>query len=308
MVELIDRFWQHVKNTYRDRNGSPSNHAEKFRLALKPLKMLYGKAAADAFGPLALKAVRDQFIQAGLARTSVNERVGYIKQMFAWGVENEIVSPSVHHALSALKGLRRGQTLARETEPIKPVSEQDVIAIRDHVSPQVWAIIQLQLLTAARPGEILIMQAIDLDTSERVWLYHPRDHKTAYRGHDRTVFIGPRGQEVIKAFLVGLPLDAPLFSPREAEFERHAKARTHRRPNQQPNSKKTNRSLGGRYTPGSYRRAIEYGCKTASVPVWTPHPLRLPSRPGHRRRYAGNPLRRRTHINTVATRQRTGTQ
>ncbi len=65
-----------------------------------------------------------------------------------------------------------------------------------------------------------------------------------------------------------------LFSPREAEAERRARAETHRRPNQKPTKRKTDRRLGETYTPVAYRRAIERACEAADVPRWTPHRLR----------------------------------
>jgi len=49
---------------------------------------------------------------------------------------------------------------------------------------------------------------------------------------------------------------APLFSPREAEHERHALASVHRRPNQKLNPPMSDRIVGERYSTASYRRAI----------------------------------------------------
>lgn len=39
--------------------------------------------------------------------------------------------------------------------------------------------VQMQLLTAARPGEVCIMRPCDIDRSGRIWVYKPKDHKTA---------------------------------------------------------------------------------------------------------------------------------
>jgi integrase len=44
------------------------------------------------------------------------------------------------------------------------------------VSRQVWALIQLQLLTGARAGELVGMRPIDLDTSGRIWMFSPQEH------------------------------------------------------------------------------------------------------------------------------------
>ena len=89
------------------------------KLAVRPLKALYGRTNASAFGPLALKAVRERMIQEDLCRHLVNQRIGRIKRMFAWGVENELLPATVFHALQAVKGLRRGRSHARESEPVR---------------------------------------------------------------------------------------------------------------------------------------------------------------------------------------------
>ena len=69
-------------------------------------------------------------------------------------------------------------------------------AIKPYVSRQAWGLVRLQLLTAARTGELVIMRPIDLNMSGTVWTYTPESHKTAHHGHRRTIYIGPRGQAV----------------------------------------------------------------------------------------------------------------
>lgn len=137
-----------------------------------------------------------------------------------------------------------------------------------------WALIQLQLHTAACGGELVPMRPIDLDTNGEVWTYTPADHKNLYRGHQRTIYIGPRAQAIIREFIVDRPVDAYLLSPIDAQAERRANARTRRHPRQPQTPRKTNRKLGSHYTSPSYRRAIERACRLAEVPVWAPHRLR----------------------------------
>ena len=48
-------------------------------------------------------------VQAGtLCRNQVNRYTGYIKRIFAWGVEEEIVQANVIHALRTVKDLKAG--------------------------------------------------------------------------------------------------------------------------------------------------------------------------------------------------------
>src|SRR5690606_18558207 len=150
-----------------------------------------------------------------------------------------------------------------------------------HVSRQVWALVQLQLLTAARPGELLPLRAIDIVTRGPVWTYEPARHKNAHRGHSRTIYFGPRAQAVLRPSLDERPLQAPLFSPKAAEDERRAKLFAERvTPLSCGNRPGTNRRRSPKREPGevytlsTYRRAIQRACERANVPAWSPHRLR----------------------------------
>jgi integrase len=151
------------------------------------------------------------------------------------------------------------------------------------------------------------MRAVDLDMtsddcadpSKRLWFYCPADHKTAHHGHKRRIYLNSRAQEIIRPFLSGRAVDAFLFSPAEAEAERHTVQREHRRSPVQPSQvqraeraarRKQKRAPGQHYTEASYRRAIARGCVQADrqahrenptipqdqviVPTWHPHRLR----------------------------------
>src|SRR5262249_17769482 len=155
----------------------------------RPLRKLYGHTLASDFGPLALKAVRSAMLEAGLCRNEINKRVGKIVRVFKWGTENELVTASVYHGLKAVSGLRKGRSEARESEPVKPVPEAFVQAVRPHVARQVWAMIQLQLFTGMRPGEVCQMRTCDVNTAGKVWTYIPQSHKTEHHGKGREIYL-----------------------------------------------------------------------------------------------------------------------
>jgi integrase len=293
--EVAARFWQHAEKHYRHLDGTITNELNDFKYSLRPLKNFYGHTVAKDFGPLALKAVRQKMIdgyehpkygpQQPLCRGVVNQRIGRIRRMFKWAVENELVPPSVLLGLQAVRGLQKGRSQARETEPVKPVPETFVEAILPHLRPPVAAMVRLQLLTGMRPGEVVIMRAIDLDMTGKVWLYRPGSdqgtygsHKTAYRGQHRIIPIGPRGQEIIRQWLKP-DLYAYLFSPRETMDALRLKQRQERKTKVQPsqmNRRKRNprRKPGDRYRVGSYAVAIARACEKAGVPHFHPHQIR----------------------------------
>lgn len=297
--EIVLAYVQHGKEYYA---ASPME-IEKIRIALRPLKELFGRTPAHAFGPLKLKAVRQRLldrqtrviprtvivgdrkivqkrsVEYYLARRTINMRIEIIKRMFKWAVENEMVPADIHHALSAVTGLKAGRSSAKDRPPVRPVSDAVVEATLPFVSRHVGGLIQLQRLTGARSGELVIMRGCDIDKSNpSLWVYRPTKHKTAYRGQKREIYLGPKAQEILEQFLTGDP-DGYVFSPKKAHQERLAMLRKARKSKVQPSQicrKKPNpkRKPGDLFTIYSYRHAIASGSKKAGVPQWHPHQLR----------------------------------
>jgi integrase len=147
--------------------------------------------------------------------------LGRIKNIFRWAVSEELIPPAVHQALATAANLKRGRSEARESVKVMPVPGPHVDAVRQFVSRQVWAMIQFQMRTGARPGDVALMRLIDIDTSETVWKYRPQTHKTEHHGHDRVIYIGPDAQEVLREFM-DRSVSSYVSSPKEAEAERRA--------------------------------------------------------------------------------------
>jgi integrase len=231
----------------------------------------------------------------GLGRTTINKYIDNIKRMFRWGAETEVVPPAVFHGLQAISGLRKGRCEAREYGPVKPVAEAFIEAVKDHVSDQVWAMIQLQVFTGMRPGEVVVMRGQDIDTTGKLWVYTPQHHKTEHHGIARAIYLGPKAKEVVQKFMKP-ELGAYLFDPRDAVEAFNAAKRKGRRTPMTPSQAKRTRKQEPKkqplehYTTESYRRAVARGCQKANqiahkkdqdkpmgqvlVPQWHPHQLR----------------------------------
>ena len=220
VVELLAAFMRHARRYYRGPDGKSTHEVETYAGLVRRLKTLYGPTRVPDFGPLALKAVRQCMIDDGLARRSINQHVGRVRHIFKWGVENELVPPNVLHGLQAVAGLRRGRSDAKETAPVRPVPDAFVDAVLPFVSRQVAAMVELQRVTGMRSGEVTAMRGCDLNMSGSVWIYAPEQHKTAWHGHERHVYLGPKAQAIIRPFLTP-KLEAYLFSPADAEAERN---------------------------------------------------------------------------------------
>ena len=294
---LVREYLAHARRYYVSPDGEQSGEADRIEIALRPLIEHCPALPVERFGPLAPKEYRDRMIEANLCRSYVNKRVNMVRRMFRWAVEEELVPPSVFHGLQAVMGLRRGRSGAREGEPVRPIAEAWVRRTMEFMQPTVAAMVELQMLTGMRPGELCILRPMDVDRRGKVWLYTPADHKTAHHGHKRTVPIGPRGQDVLRPFL-NRPLEDYCFAPDEAEAQRHAVMRANRKTRVQPsqqNRRKPNpeKFPGDRYDTDSYRRSIEYATAAANravakaakvegrevkendlIPHWHPHQLR----------------------------------
>jgi integrase len=272
-------YMRHAEQYYR-KNGEPTTEVCNIRVALRPLIQFFGTDRVRDFGPLKLKAVRQYFIDAGYCRTNINSTIGRIKRMFRWGVECEYVPPSIHTALMAVAGLRSGRTEARESKPVRPVAEGTVNDTLPCLNPTVAAMVRLQVLTGARPGEVCRMRPCDITFGTNgVWVYRPESHKTEHHGKERRIYIGPEGQEVLRLFLDRKP-EAFCFSPAESEAIRNAERRENRTtpmtPSQTGRKSKAHRGSPPKdhYTKDSYRRAIVRACRKAGVESWSPNRLR----------------------------------
>lgn len=259
-------------------------HWKNLRICLRLLRQLYGSTPAADFGPKRLRLLREEMIRGDddvdpprrpWSRPYINAQVKRLVAMFKWAASHEMIGADVHQQLKTVAPLKRGRTDAHEPDPVKPVSDDLVDPIKPYVSDQVWALIELQRATGARPSELFGMRLIDLkmDEHSKVWIYTPESHKTAYLGKSRQIYIGPRGQKVIQPFVEGRAVDQPLFSPAEADAARRERQRQQRKtPLSCGNKAGTNRREApqrkptDRYDIASYRRAIVRACDQAFPP------------------------------------------
>jgi hypothetical protein len=91
VVELCARFLEHARSYYV-KDGRPTGAIAGFKAVIKYLRTWYGRDPAANFGPLALKALRQRLVDDGHSRRYVNDHVARIKQIFKWGVAEELVA------------------------------------------------------------------------------------------------------------------------------------------------------------------------------------------------------------------------
>jgi integrase len=296
VAELIERFWKWSEGYYRHADGTPTSEVDALRYSLRPLNYLHGPSPARDFGPAGLKAVRELLVkgydhprygpQAALCRTEVNKRVKHVRRLFKWAVAEGLVPAAVLWALQAVAPLKAGRSEARESKRVLPVARAVVEDTLPVLPPLLADMVRLQLETGMRPGELVIMRAIDIDRAGPVWLYRPAAHKTQHHGHERVIPIGPRGQEIIKRHLQP-NVAAYLFSPAASVAEFRARQRSKRQSKVQPSQAdrrkgQPKKKPGDRYTTRTYgatlHQAIDRHNRKATaekqIPHWHLHQLR----------------------------------
>lgn len=286
IAELVAGYLQHAEIHYR-KDGQETSEVDALRSACRPLLALYADTPVVEFDAERLGIVRERMIESGWVRTSINKQVNRLRRVFGWGVLKKMVPAWMPEALKpqVLPSLERDRCLARESEPVEGVTKTDVQAVLPHLSRQLAAVVEVQMLTGMRPGEVLRMRVRDIHFEGRngTWVYWPQRHKNEHRGHGRAVPIGPRAQTVLRQWIKP-DLDAWLFDAGAAERERCEERRQTRKTPRYPSHVATQARKRAKsvvdpfaprpYTREAYARAIARACKKASVPHWHPHQLR----------------------------------
>jgi integrase len=281
VTELIARYWDFAKGYYRKPDGSASSELACVKVAVSELRRLAGDLPAREFGPLRLKALQEAMVGRKWVRRSINLHTGRVRRMFAWAVANELLPPDVLAALKAVPGLKAGRCAAPDREPVRPVPATHVEKVLPHLTPPVAAMVQLMALTGMRVSEVAGMRMQDVDRSGEVWIYRPASHKTAWRGRDRSVPLGPQAQNILRPFLRAAPA-AHLFQPGDGDAQYRGRRRAERVTPLRPADMRredraaatSGRRFAAKYDKDSVGHAVRRACERADVPPWHVHQLR----------------------------------
>ncbi|MBQ8286993.1 MAG: tyrosine-type recombinase/integrase [Thermoguttaceae bacterium] len=258
--------------TYYRKHGRSTGSYERFATAVVPplLERLHSKKVDDV-GRADLRAVQDALIARGLARSTVNDRIRFAKQIFKWGVENDLVKPETFARIAALKGLVAGRSPAREPEPVSAVADAVVEKTAAFASQTVADLIFVLRRTGMRPGEAFRLRWRDVDRSGDVWLYYPSEWKTEHwrSARRRVVPLAAPVREVLERYAAKSP-DAPIFSPRDAVRERYADQNGDVSEAVERRIERT----AAEYNKNSFRRAVARAAERAGLQPWAPGRLR----------------------------------
>lgn len=162
------------------------------------------------------------------SRTYINRLMKYVRRMFKWAASESLCPGSIYQDLATVEPLKRGRTSARENPPVVAVPREKVMATLPFLSPVVASMVEFQLLTGCRPGEVCQLKPKMVSRAEEVWQITLENHKTAHHGKLRTIYVGPKAQDILLPYL-SRDEDLPCFSPRESEQLRRERAFSNRR-------------------------------------------------------------------------------
>lgn len=261
IAEALQEYKRHAERYYKSRE------VDNLGEALKPLRIKFGPMPMDDFGPLQLRVLRNQWIEANLSRNTINARIIRIKRFFRWAVSHELVDagvcdPKQSHfiaRLNSVESLMPGRG-GKETEPKGAVSWETVEKTLPYLPEMVRAMVLFGWHAGARPGEITTITTGMIDQSKDVWVATLKRHKTAHHGHAREILIGPSAQMVLAPWLRPDAPDEPIFSPMRVDA-RQAK-------------RKGKRLAGRAYSRAAFQTVVRRACRRGGIPEWSPNMLR----------------------------------
>jgi hypothetical protein len=191
IAELVARFLDDARRTRLGEDGTPRAEVDNLAFAMRPLVRLFGELPASEFGPRRLRewtaAVtsgswltaaevlerKRRKMPVAWCRNLITRNAWRVRLVFAWGVAEELIPASVVQVLDVAIGqvVAAETQAARETDEVLPVPEDDLAATVARMGRIARAVVELQLLTGARPGEVLRLRPCDLVRSGKIELW-----------------------------------------------------------------------------------------------------------------------------------------
>ena len=203
------------------------------------LLKLYGDVAVDNFKPSCLKLVRSEMIHSGrYCRNTINDHIGRITRIFAWGFDNDSVDERTVDALQKVRKLRKGEWGTFDHPDRKFVDDDVVRRTLPFMVKTIATMVQIQRMTGMRPSELCKMTVGDINRTRGngLWYYTLKAreteqiaHKTEESTGEKVIPLSKPVQELLLPFMQGKKPTAAVFSPRTAMQEKKERQRKERK-------------------------------------------------------------------------------
>lgn len=283
VATLVKDFLAWADSYYRTPDGTKTTTDARHRQTAQTLLDLFASFPVCQFGPKQVRLFLTTLIEKGLARKTINYRLGALKQMWKWAAYGGIVHTDDYNRIRDFPALRAGRLGLPEPKKITPVSQAVFAATLPFLRPPYNAIASLQRLTGCRPSEILALRPGDIDYNSTPWKWTLEKHKSQWRGKEKVLYFGPQARQILEPLLENVAEHELVFSGHKIRTsrieERRDKARAQGR-RVQDRSGRPSRATKGRKPPGekvqlwSYENEIARAAAFAGVEHWTPNQLR----------------------------------
>ena len=281
---IINHYLVYAKAYYGDEGEKHAGHD------LVLLNENFGDILAEDFTSLDFQRLIEALVDTGLARKTINDRIGRVKRLFKWAANQMLIPRSTYDSVALVDRLKKNRAVPRIDDPNETIRAKETGRKRlvpvdivektlPHLSNVVAAMARLQLVTGMRSTEICIMRPCDIDRKGEVWVYTPKnteglwDYKTQWREEsdvEKEICLGPKAQKIVEPFLFRGKTEY-LFKPSESEADHREKKHKNRKTpmmfgNKPGTNNKGIRKFNECFSRDSYRRAITRACEQAFPP------------------------------------------
>ncbi len=253
--DVIDKWAAHAETYY---SGGSKEAADSVR-GMRLFRKMFGKRPVETITHPDMIEYRSALAEQGYVRTTVNKYLGFVKRMFAWALDECLVSAQAKAEATAISPLKRGRGNVAEGKAVAAVPDADVEKTCAELAEPLADMVRVHRLCGARPDEICQLAWDCVERRGKVWAYRPGNHKNKHRNKPRVIVFGPKAQAILAKY----EGDGYVFSPRQT----------------------VGRSVGERWKVEAYQRAVSRAAERADVPHWHPNQLRHTCATEIRRRF-----------------------
>lgn len=243
LADLVAQYGNWAKGWYVHRDGTPTGTHTNMRPIMKRLLGWYGDTLAQDFSPLLFRDVIGRLIDEGLNVRTVNDAIARIKHMYRWAVSRQLVPIETQQALLCVAGECEYRTKAKPRKDIRGVADEALQRTMTELPKVVRDMVRLQRCTGMRPGEVTKIRMEEINQLESIWIYCPKEHKTAHHSKQRIIPLNDLAQAILEPYIRerGFCFTTPEGNP---------------------------------YRSDSYRRAIHRACERLGIAKWSPNQIR----------------------------------
>jgi len=141
------------------------------------------------------------------SRQYINSLMKKVKRLFRWASAEGKLPSAIYDSLRTVDPLMMGRTTAPESKKVKPIRSEAVEATIKRLPKVVADMVGLQSLLGCRPNEVCKITPGMVDRTNDVWEIDLDKHKTAWKGKERIIYVGPKAQSILAPYLLRGPDD-----------------------------------------------------------------------------------------------------